>query len=55
MLLHTKYQGSKPCGFRHDGFFMCPYLSLCKPCDPGWVIIGPRGIILTNVVERSMG
>ena len=21
MMLHTKYQGSRPCGFRHDVFF----------------------------------
>ena len=25
MMLHTKYQGSRPCGFRQE---------VCKTCDP---------------------
>ena len=28
MILHTKHQHSKPCGFRQEDFFMN---SLCKP------------------------
>ena len=28
MMLHTKYQGSKPCGFRQEDFFM---FSLYRP------------------------
>ena len=33
MMLHTKYQGSRPCGFRQEDFSMFPYISLCKTCD----------------------
>ena len=34
MMLHTKYQGSRHCGFRQEDFFSCfPYISLCKICD----------------------
>ena len=52
-MLHTKYQGSRPCGFRHEVFFSrFPYKSLCKTFDPQGVnIFGPRGIILTDLVE----
>ena len=52
MMLHTKYQGSRPCGFRQD-FFCFPYISLCKTFDTlgGGAIFGPRGIILTILVE----
>ena len=36
MMLHTKYQGSKPYGFRQEDFFhVFPYIGLCKTCDPG--------------------
>ena len=31
MMLQTNYQGSRPYGFRQ----CFPYISLCKPCDPG--------------------
>ena len=34
MMLHTKYQGSRPCGYRQEDFHCFPYLSLCKTCDP---------------------
>ena len=45
-MLHTKYQGSRPSGFRLEDFFMFPYISLCKTCDPRvGAIYGPRGII----------
>ena len=33
-------------------FYVCPYLSLRKACDPGdGAPFGPRGIIWTYVVE----
>ena len=36
MMLHTtKYQGSRPCGFRQEDFSCFPYISLCKTFDPG--------------------
>ena len=35
MKLHTKYQGSRPYGFRQEYFFnIFPYLRLCRECDP---------------------
>ena len=34
MMLHTKYQGSRPCGLRQECFFTFPYISLCKTFDP---------------------
>ena len=52
MMLHTKYQGSKPYGFRKEDFSGFPNISLCKTCDPlGAPIFDPRGIIGTNLVE----
>ena len=39
MMLHTKYQGPRPNGFRGEGFFnVFLYINLCKQCDPG---VGP--------------
>ena len=35
MMLHTKYQGSRPCGFRLEDFSCFPYISLCKILTPG--------------------
>ena len=36
MMLHTKYQGCRPCGFREEEDFSCfLYISLCKTCDRG--------------------
>ena len=53
MMLDTKYKGSRPYGFRKEDFFhVIPYISPCKTCDPwGEAIFGPRGMILTNLVE----
>ena len=35
MLLHSKYQGSRPCGFKQEDFVLrfFSYISLCKTCD----------------------
>ena len=34
-MLHTKYQGSMPYGFRQKDFFnVFPYISLCRQCEP---------------------
>ena len=36
MILHTKYQGSRPCGFRQEDFFMfLPIKAYVKPVNPG--------------------
>ena len=53
MILHTKYQGSRSCGFRQEDFFqVAPYISLCKTCDPrDGVIFSPRAIIWTSLEE----
>ena len=35
MLLHTKYQGSRPCGFRQEDFFMFLLIkAYVKPVTP---------------------
>ena len=35
MMLHTKYQGSMPCGFRQEDFFMfLPIKAYVKPVTP---------------------
>ena len=35
-MLHTKYHGSWPYGFRQEDFFhVFPFISLCITCDPG--------------------
>ena len=45
MMLHTKYEGSRPCGFRPEEFHFFPYIRLCKTCDSlGGPIFSPRGI-----------
>ena len=35
-MLYTKYQGSRPCGFRAEDFFMFPYKeAYVKQVTPG--------------------
>ena len=34
MMRHTKYQESRPSGFRQEDFSCFPFFSLCKTCDP---------------------
>ena len=36
MMLHTKYQDSRPCGFRHKEFFMFSLNKPVKHMTPGW-------------------
>ena len=50
VMLHTKYHGSRPNGFRQESFFhVSPYISLCKACDPGGVaIFWPQGYNLNR-------
>ena len=52
-MLHTKYQGSKPCGFRQEDFLMFCLINIgqCKTHDPWVGLFGPRDIISTNLVE----
>ena len=36
MMLHTKYQDSRHCGFRQEDFFhVSPYVSFVKNVTPG--------------------
>ena len=52
MMLHTKYQGCGPCGFRQEFLSCFPNISLCILCDTlGRAIFGPRGIIYANLVK----
>ena len=52
VMLHTKYQSSRPYGFRQEDFYVSPYISLSNACDPwGVAFFGPRGLISTNLVE----
>ena len=44
MMLHTKYQGCRPCGFGQEDFSCFHYISLCKTHDP----LG-RGQVLPQV------
>ena len=47
MMLHTKYQSSRPCGFREEDFFrLLPILAYVKHVTPGaGPFFGPRAII----------
>ena len=56
MMLHTKYQGSRPCSFKQEAlwfqtrrfFHVSPYIGLCNTCDPPgqfW----PQGHNLNNL------
>ena len=51
MMLHTKYQSSRPYGFRpEDFFYVSPYISLSKACDPcGVAIFRPQGSNLNKL------
>ena len=55
MILHTKYQGSRPYGFRQEDFFhVAPYISLRKTYDPwGGAFFLPQGYNL-NKLGRSL-
>ena len=57
MMLHTKYQDTRPCGFKQEDFFMfLPIKDYVKPVTPEALPFlaqgrGPRAIISTNLVE----
>ena len=57
MMLHTKYQDSRPYGFRREDFSCFPYITLCKICDPrGGVIFGHReGHHLNKLSKGPLG
>jgi len=47
MMLHTKYQNSRPCGFLQEHFFKDFFkITLCKTDEsPNVATFDPRGII----------
>ena len=52
MMLHTKYQGSGPCGLRQEDFFTFSLYGLCETFDTrGGDIFGPRGIMCITLIE----
>ena len=55
MMLHTKYQGSRSCGFRQEDFHVCPCISLCKTCDPRGGPFLPQGYNLNKLGRGSQG
>ena len=60
MMLHTKYKGFTPCGFRQEDFFTFSYISLCKTCDPPQVGGGgghfwPQGYNLNKLGRGPLG
>ena len=56
MMLHTKYQGSRPCGFRQEDFFMfLPILVYVKHVTPGRGHFWPQGHTLNKLVRGPQG
>ena len=57
MMLDTKYQGSRRCGFRQEDFFShFPNISLSKTCDPqGGAIFLPQGYNLNQLGRDPLG
>ena len=57
MLLHTKYEGSRPCGFRQEDFLMfLPILVYVKHVTPAAVsFFGPKGHNLNKLVRGPQG
>ena len=56
MMLHTKYQGSRPCGIRQDDLFMFfPILVYVKHVTPGRGHLWPQGHNLNKFVRGPQG
>ena len=55
MMLHTKYQGSRCCGFRQEDFFMfLPIKAYVKPVTHEAVLFLPQGYILKKKRGRGL-
>ena len=55
-MLHTKYQGSMPCGFRQEDFFMfCLYQFYVKHVPPGRGHFWPKGYYLNKLGRGLLG
>ena len=56
MMLHTKYQGSRPCGFRQEDFFMfLPILVYVKHVNPGAGSFLAPGALFKKLVRGPQG
>ena len=56
MILHTKYQGSRPCGFRQEDFFMVlPIYASVKYVTPGAGQFWPQGHTLNKLGRSPLG
>ena len=53
MMLHTKYQGSRPCGFRQEDFSL--FSSLSKTSDPRAEPFLTPGILFKNLGKGPLG
>ena len=55
MMIHTKYQGSRPCGFRQEFFFMfLPIKAYVKPVTPEAGHFWPQGHNLNKLGRGSL-
>ena len=55
-MLHTKYQGSRPCGFRQEVFIMfLPILVYVKHVTLGQEHFWPQGQNLNKLVRGPQG
>ena len=55
MMLHIKYQGSRPCGFRQEEFLCFPHISQYKTYDPRDKAFLPHGHNLNEFVRDPLG
>ena len=56
MILHTKYQGSRPFCFRQEDFFIfLPILVYVKHMTPGWGYFWPHGHSFNQLVRGIQG
>ena len=56
MMLHTKYYGSRPCGFRQEDFFMFfPIYAYVKHVTPRWGHFLPQTHNLNKLGRGPLG
>ena len=55
MMLHSKYQGSRPCDFRLEDFFKCSYLAYVNHVTPGARTFLAPGYSLNNFGRGPLG
>ena len=55
MMLHTKYQDSRPCGFKQEDFFMfLPIKDYVKPVTPRRDHFWPKGYNFNKLGRGSL-